>query len=116
MKLRILLTLATILLAGQGVSFSVADAAVEGEIILALQDNPKVELFITTWCPYCKKAEQFFQSRGIPYVAYDVEKDKTAAQRKSQLDARPGVPFAIINGQPVHGFSEQAYLKALNTK
>jgi glutaredoxin len=116
MKLRILLTLATILLAAPSVSFSVAGGAGEGEIILALQDNPKVELFITNWCPYCKKAEQFFQSRGIPYVAYDIEKDKTAAQRKSQLDAQPGVPFAIINGQPVRGFSEQAYLKALKTK
>jgi glutaredoxin len=116
MKLRILLTLTTILLACQSVSFSFAGGAVEEKLIVALQDNPKVELFITNWCPYCKKAENFFQSRGISYVAYDIEKDKTAAQRKSQLDTRSGVPFAIINGQPVHGFSEQAYLNALKTK
>ena len=100
MKLGILLTLATILLAGQGVSFSVADAAVEGEIILALQDNPKVKLFITTSCPYCKKAEQFFQSRGIPYVAYDVEKDKTAAQQKTNLTPDQACPLRLSMGSP----------------
>ncbi len=116
MKLRILLALTTILLASQSVSFSVAGETLSEKIIVAFQDNPKVELFITNWCPYCKKAEKFFQSRGISYVAYDIEKDKSAAQRKSHLDAQSGIPFAIINGQPVHGFSEQAYLRALKAK
>lgn len=73
----------------------------------------QVELYITSWCPYCKKAVNFFQSRGIPYTAYDIEKDDNAARRKNQLDSRRGAPFAIIDGQKIHGFSDGAYLKAL---
>ena len=77
---------------------------------------PKVELYVTSWCTYCKKARAFFKSRGIPFTEYDIEKDKVAARRKQQLDKRGGVPFALINGTPVHGFSKAAYERALRGK
>lgn len=77
---------------------------------------PQVELYVTSWCPYCKKAEEFFRAQGIPFIAYDIEKDSSAARRKEQLDSRGGVPFAIINGQKIHGYSEGAYREALQKK
>ncbi len=77
---------------------------------------PKVELYVTSWCPYCKEARNFFKSRGIPFTEYDIEKDKNAARRKQQFDKRGGVPFALINGTPVHGFSKVAYERALRGK
>ena len=74
----------------------------------------QVELYVTSWCPYCRKAEDFFRSRGIPYKSYDIEKDQQAAARKYQLDPkRSGVPFAVINGYAIHGFSPEAYAEAL---
>jgi glutaredoxin len=76
-------------------------------------ERPQVELYVTSWCPYCKQATQFFRSRGIPFTAYDIERDKGAAQRKRQLDNRNGVPFALINGKAIHGFSAEAYERAL---
>jgi glutaredoxin len=76
--------------------------------------NPEVILYGTSWCPYCRKAKEFFKSRGIDFVDYDIEQDKEAAIRKKELDPQGGVPFAIINGRSVHGFSESAYEKALN--
>jgi glutaredoxin len=75
--------------------------------------GPQVELYTTSWCPYCRQARNFFQSRRIPFTEFDVEKDKEAALRKRQLDPREGVPLAVINGQRIHGFSEAAYKKAL---
>lgn len=74
---------------------------------------PTVELYVTSWCPYCKKASSFFRSRGIPFREYDIEKNKSAASRKRQLDDQKGVPFALINGQKIHGYSAAAYEKAL---
>lgn len=74
----------------------------------------KVELYVTSWCPYCKKAENFFRSQGIPFTVYDIEKDQNAARRKNQLDTRKGVPFAVVNAQKIHGFSEEAYRQALD--
>ncbi len=79
----------------------------------AVEAAPPVELFIADWCPNCRKAMDFLRSHGIEFVAYDVEKNETAARRKKQLDKRRLVPFAIINGKKVSGFSENEYLKAL---
>jgi glutaredoxin len=79
-------------------------------------ERPAVELYSTSWCPYCKNAREFLRSRGIPFVEYDVEKDRDAARRKMALDKRRGVPFAMINGKPVHGFSETLYEQALRKR
>jgi glutaredoxin len=75
--------------------------------------TPKVELYITSWCPWCKKAKAFFRSRGIAFIEYDIEKDKDAARRKAQIDRQQGVPFAVINGIGIHGYNENAYKDAL---
>lgn len=76
---------------------------------------PKVELYSTSWCGYCKMAADFFRSKGIPFTEYDIEKDKAAARRKQKLDKKgKGVPFAVVNGTPIHGFSKSAYERALN--
>jgi glutaredoxin len=72
-----------------------------------------VVLYTTSWCPYCRKARDYLRSRGIDFVEYDIEKDKEAAIRKKQLDNRGGVPFAIINGRSISGFSASAYERAL---
>ena len=72
-----------------------------------------VELYVTSWCPYCKKARNFFRSRGIPFREYDIEKDRKAARRKKRMDPQGGVPFAVIYGQKVSGYSKELYKDAL---
>jgi glutaredoxin len=75
-----------------------------------------VEIYITDWCPYCARAIKFLQVNNIRYVAYDIEKDSAAAERKKELSGRKGVPFAIINGKKIYGFSEETYSKALGLR
>lgn len=77
--------------------------------------QPGVELYTTSWCGYCKKARAFFRERGISFTEYDIEKNQYAAYRKQQLDPSPGVPFALINGHGIHGYSEAMYLQALES-
>ncbi len=84
--------------------------------MLAEESTAKVELYVTDWCPYCRRAIHFFQTRKIPVIIYDIEKDRDAARRKNELDSRRGVPFAIINGKGIHGFSEEAYQRALGSR
>ena len=74
---------------------------------------PKVEIYGTKWCPYCRAAVKFFRSRGIPVVEYDVETDRAAAQRKNVLDPRPGIPYTVIDGKGIHGYSAPLYEKLL---
>lgn len=76
---------------------------------------PAVELYITSWCGYCRQAREFLHTRGIPFVEYDIERDATAARRKQDLNGGPGVPVALINGHVVVGFSDSVYENALRT-
>jgi glutaredoxin len=81
----------------------------------ALAGAPTVELYVTSWCPYCKKAAQYFKSKGIKVKEMNIEMDPLAALRYKRYNAR-GVPLAVINGTPVAGYSVQAYEKALGGK
>ena len=78
----------------------------------SVTDNT-VELYVTSWCPYCKKAISYFNERGVAITVYDIETDSAAAQRKEQLDGRGGVPFAIVNGARIRGFAPEQYAQAL---
>jgi glutaredoxin 3 len=75
--------------------------------------SPQVEIFTTSWCPYCVRATNFLRANDIPFVEYDVEKDAGAARRLQEMTGRGGVPFVIIDGHKIHGWSEQAYKRAL---
>ena len=74
----------------------------------------QVELYVTSWCPYCKQAKDFFRSKGISIKVYDIEKDKKAAARKKKIDGSGrGVPFAVVNGKYISGFAPTQYSNAL---
>jgi glutaredoxin len=75
--------------------------------------HPKVQVYLTSWCPWCKKTLEFFRTRGIKVQAYDIERDSSAAKRKRQLDSSRGVPTTVINGQVIHGYSPAAFERAL---
>ena len=76
-------------------------------------DTPSVEIYETSWCVYCKKAKEFFRAKGIDFVTYDIEKDRRAAQRMRSFTSRMAVPFVVINGQGIAGYSAAAYEQAL---
>jgi len=72
-----------------------------------------VELYVTSWCGYCKQAQSYLQSRGVPYVAYDIEKDSAARQRHKELGGH-GVPLIIIGSNRMNGFSPRTMEYYLN--
>jgi glutaredoxin-like YruB-family protein len=65
-----------------------------------------VEIYVTDWCGYCKQALSYMSSKGIPFVAYNIEKDSSAKQRHKELGGR-GVPLIIIGSNKMSGFSEE---------
>ena len=42
--------------------------------------------------PYCRDAKNYFQSRGIVFKEYDIEKDSQAARRHKRYNPRGGFP------------------------
>jgi glutaredoxin len=116
MVAKLFLVTAIIVLALQGLSFGETNKPFGRAIVVAARQTAPVEIYVTSWCPYCTQAIRFLQNNSIPYVAYDIEKNSEAAKRKERLSPRKGVPFAIINGKHVYGFSEQTYSRALELK
>ncbi|MBW2410455.1 MAG: DUF4124 domain-containing protein [Deltaproteobacteria bacterium] len=76
--------------------------------------GPSVELYVTSWCTYCHKAKAFFRSKGIEFTEYNIENDEEAAQRMLSHTSSRAVPFVIINGQKIQGYSSAAYERALS--
>ena len=76
------------------------------------KSEKKVEIFITSWCPYCQKLEKFLKSRNIKYTRYDIEKDSKGKRLYKQLN-ETGIPITRVGSKIIRGFNTAAILKAL---
>ena len=71
-----------------------------------------VDIFVTSWCGYCKKMKQFLDTKGIRYTAFDIEKDSNARKQYKELGGR-GLPLTRIGSSVVRGYNPDAVLKAI---
>lgn len=74
-----------------------------------------VEIYVTEWCHYCRDAQSYMKSRGIPFTAYDIEKDCAANRRYTELGGG-GVPIIIIGSKKMFGFSQSRFEYLLNNE
>lgn len=71
----------------------------------------KVEIYVTTWCPYCKQLEEFLKKNRVPYVRYDVE--QSAQGRKFYASVgQGGIPITKVGKSIIRGFKKQEILQA----
>jgi glutaredoxin len=92
---------------------SSALAASQQPAPVAERFNGTVEIYVTSWCGYCKQALKYMNSKGIAYVAYDIEKDSAANRRHKELGGS-GVPLIIIGSNRMSGFSAETLEYYLN--
>jgi glutaredoxin 3 len=72
----------------------------------------KVEIYTTTYCPFCTRAKSLLKSKNIAFVEIDVTEDDALRTKMIELSGgRRSVPEIFINGKIIGGFDE---LKALN--
>lgn len=74
---------------------------------------PTVEIFVTSWCGYCKMMEQALDKKGIAYRTYDVEKDDRAAKVYRDLHGR-GVPLVRVGSKVVYGYDPDTVISYVN--
>ena len=72
---------------------------------------PKVVMYSTTWCSYCKKAKAYFRANNIAYTEYDIEKSARARRDYKRLGG-VGVPFIVVGDKTVRGFSVAKFTRA----
>lgn len=58
------------------------DGAAGEEVAGPGQKKNSVELYTTSGCSWCKKAKDYFRSQGVPFIEYDVERDREAAAQE----------------------------------
>ena len=73
---------------------------------------PKVEVYVTDWCPYCQQLEAFLKHNGVPYVRKNIE--ERAQYRKERDKIGDGIPVTRIGtSQIVSGFQREVIARAL---
>ncbi|MCB0344742.1 MAG: DUF4124 domain-containing protein [Bdellovibrionales bacterium] len=75
--------------------------------------SKKVEIFVTSWCPYCTKLEKFLREERIQFTRYDIERNKSGARKYSKLGMQ-GVPIVRIGSTIIPGYNPNAIRAALN--
>ncbi|MDD2320486.1 MAG: glutaredoxin domain-containing protein [Geobacteraceae bacterium] len=84
-----------------------ADASLKKLVVS--QSCSSVEMFVTSWCGYCKMMERVLDKKGIPYTTYDIEKDDTAARTYRKLGGR-GVPLVRVGSKVVYGYDPDSVI------
>jgi glutaredoxin-like YruB-family protein len=69
---------------------------------------PKVIIYTTTTCPFCKMAKDFFKENNIEYTEKNVEIDGEALKEMVEKSGQMGVPVIDIDNQIIVGFDEEA--------
>lgn len=64
--------------------------------------SPKIVMYGTDWCPYCKKLRDEFHANGVDYIEIDVDKsaDKEKILNTMQISGYPAtwVGYTRVNG------------------
>lgn len=72
-----------------------------------------LEMFVTSWCPACRKASAALTAEGISFREYDIEKDPAALARAKALGYAGRIPFFAVNGRSRTGYSREWIAAAL---
>jgi glutaredoxin len=57
---------------------------------------PKVKIFSTTWCGFCRAEKKYLDDHKVDYSNVDVDNDQAAAHEMVHLSGQTGVPFTVI--------------------
>jgi glutaredoxin len=92
-----------------------ANPAAPGGAPKAEKREVKVILYMTDWCPYCRKAREYLQSLNVDLVEYNVEKNREkAAEFKAKGGS--GVPLIDVEGTVIKGYNQDSIKSAVDDR
>ena len=74
----------------------------------------RVIVYSTKTCPWCHKAKEFLEEKGVAYKDVDVGADQKAANEMVEKSGQMGVPVIDMDGKIIVGFDKEELEKALS--
>ena len=62
-----------------------------------------VLIYTKDYCPYCKRAKQLLDEKGVKYTEIDVTNDEAKQQEMVEKSGRMTVPEIFIDGKHIGG-------------
>lgn len=63
----------------------------------------KIEMYSTSWCPYCASARQLLNSKGVTFEDIDIDAQPGRREEMQQRSGRHTVPQIFIGARHVGG-------------
>ncbi|NOZ75473.1 MAG: glutaredoxin [FCB group bacterium] len=63
-----------------------------------------IQIYTTSWCPYCQAAKRLLQSKNIPYEEIDIEARGISRAKLVELTGGRSVPQIIVDGESIGGY------------
>ena len=76
------------------------------------QAQPRVVMYSTDWCPYCRRARQLLDSKQVPYEEIDFDMSPEARAEMQRRSGRTSVPQIFIGDVHVGGSDDLHALEA----
>lgn len=74
---------------------------------------PRVKIYTTPACVYCKMAKEFFEKNNVAYEEKDVASDAVARDEMITKSGQFGVPVIEVDGKIIIGFDQPRLKEAL---
>jgi thioredoxin reductase (NADPH) len=72
-----------------------------------MSDEARVEIYTKTDCPYCEKAKDLFDAKGVDYETYNVTGDEELfAEMKARANGRETAPEVFVDDELVGGWDD----------
>ena len=69
-----------------------------------MKQKAKVEIYTWDNCPYCQRAIELFDSKGIIYTRYRIDGDEDAKEKMAKrADGKESVPQVFIDDNHIGG-------------
>ena len=77
---------------------------------------PKVVLFSTPTCSWCRRAKRYFKEQGVAFKEINIERDQQAARDIVRKTGQTGVPVIKIGSAWIVGFDRARIDKELTRR
>jgi len=69
-----------------------------------MKQRANVEIYTWDHCPYCQKAIQLFDKKGIKYTRYRIDRDESAREKMAlRANGKKTVPQVFIDNKHIGG-------------